>query len=154
MRYSNPGKRIENGKRMDEDESCEAVGLIWLSMLDMGCSTRHISSPWRDTPGISRAPHERRTSLRDSISTSLCRMCSDTPLIIMTFQMPSRRRRPHFWRLSMIRKTAAPPCISIFTPSVLKFGHKAGNTLSLRQELEEVSMTKSRFNCDWRPKTQ
>ena len=34
---------------MDEDESCEAVGLIWLSMLDMGCSTHHISNCWRET---------------------------------------------------------------------------------------------------------
>ena len=34
---------------MDEDESCEAFGLIWLSMLDMGCSTHHISNCWRET---------------------------------------------------------------------------------------------------------
>ena len=62
-------------KRRDEDNISKAFGLIWLSMLDMGGSTHHISNPWRDTPGISRTPHETRTSLRDSISTSLCRMC-------------------------------------------------------------------------------
>ena len=36
-------------------------------------------------------------------------VCADTPVIIMTFQMPSHQRRPHFWRIPMIMKTAASP---------------------------------------------
>ena len=36
-------------------------------------------------------------------------VCADTPVIIMTFQMPSHQRRPHFWRIPMIMKTAAGP---------------------------------------------